>query len=78
MYEVGELSMMIVSRRSRPTWERSYNKNAIVSKRLHPIVKATSSKYQVYKESVSYLYIVPLMVVAALPEKPMVNDTMNV
>lgn len=23
MYDVGELSIMIVSRRSRPTWERS-------------------------------------------------------
>lgn len=26
MYEVGELSMMIVSFNSRPTWERSYSK----------------------------------------------------
>lgn len=26
MYDVGELSMIIVSRRLRPTWERSYNK----------------------------------------------------
>jgi hypothetical protein len=50
MYEVGELSMMMVSRRSRPTWDRS--------------CEGISSEYGYSAESFVYLDIVALVIVA--------------
>lgn len=63
MYEVGELSMMIVSRRSRPTCERSLCGLAGSSIRM---------------KNYTHLDIVSLMVVAAFPEQPVVHDVVDI
>ena len=65
MYEVGELSMMIVSFKSRPTCERSCTTSA--SHLLFATVNVDS-----------YLHIVALVVVTAFSEKPVVDDVMYV
>ena len=64
MYEVGELSMMIVSRRSRPTWERSCG---------------FSAKNEVVNDSwMPYLDIVPLMIITTVPKQSMMDNIMDV
>ena len=62
---MGELSIMMVSRRSRPTCERSLTK-----------VSRKSSQDQ--RPNNTNLDVVALMVVAALTKKPMMNDLVNV
>ena len=63
MYDVGELSMMMVSLRSRPIWERSYGESACK---------------QGCQVGGAYLDIVALMVVATLSEEAVMNDAVNV
>ena len=62
---MGELSIMMVSRRSRPTCERSLTK-----------VSRQSSQEQ--RPVDTNLDVVALMVVAALTEKPMMNNLVNI
>lgn len=62
---MGELSIMMVSRRSRPTCERSLTK-----------VSGQSSQEQ--RPVDTNLDVVALMVVAALAEKPMMNNLVNI
>ena len=62
---MGELSMMMVSRRSRPTCERSLTD-----------ISSRSSRDQ--RSMDTNLDIVALMVVAALTEQPMVNDLVDI
>ena len=57
--------MMIVSRRSRPTCERS-------------LMKVSSPSSENLKSIDANLDIVALMVVAALTEKPMVNNLVDI
>lgn len=63
MYDVGELSMMIVSLRSRPICERSCDRLALSKRRQH---------WQ------SYLDVVALVVVATFAEQPVVNNAVDV
>lgn len=65
MYEVGELSMMMVSLRSRPICERSCR----VLARYMQVAVGTSCPD---------LYVVALMVVATFAEKPVVNNAVDV
>lgn len=64
MYDVGELSMMMVSRMSRPIWERSY---ALVSYREFRYIKEKTD-----------LDVVPLVIVAAVPKQSVVDNIMDV
>lgn len=64
MYEVGELSMMMVSRRSRPTWERSW--------------KCQLGDMYGTSRTATYFHIVALMIVATFAEKPVVDYFVNV
>lgn len=64
MYEVGELSMMMVSRMSRPIWERSYT-----------LVSYSESR-QVQERT--DLDIVPLVIVATVPKQPVMDNIVNV
>lgn len=67
MYEVGELSMMIVSRRSRPIWDRSCRG-----------VRGSIVKTSTTSGNTTNLDVVALMVVTALSEQAMVDDLVNV
>jgi hypothetical protein len=64
IYDVGELSMMIVSFRSRPTWDRSYNKRERWS--LQACAAGT------------YLDVVSLVIITAFSEQTVMNNSMNV
>lgn len=61
MYEVGELSIIIVSLRSRPTWDRSCNVSAIAQ-----CLTCNSLN--------TYLDVVTLVVVATLAEQAVMDD----
>ena len=65
MYDVGELSIMIVSFKSRPICERSWNQ---VSVR----VVATSSAIT------TYLYVIALVVITTFSEKSVVYNTVDI
>lgn len=69
MYEVGELSMMIVSRRSRPTCDRSL---VAVSSHIH----LSSGKRK--KEEKTDLDIISLVVITAVSEQAVVDNIVNV
>lgn len=63
MYDVGELSMIMVSRRSRPTWDKSYC--SLVTRTIEALRP-------------THLDIVPLVVVAAFPEQAMVHNVVYI
>lgn len=64
MYDVGELSMMMVSRRSRPICDRSWG----MVRFMIDILEYTST----------YLHVVTLVIVTTLTEKPVMYDTVDV
>ena len=67
IYEVGELSIIIVSLRSRPTWERSQPQN-----QYHQFSDTAAFR------GVTNLDIIPLVVITAFPKQPMVYHFMYV
>jgi len=66
MYDVGELSMMMVSFKSRPTCDRSCR------------VTVSHKLLQSLNHEELYLYVVSLVVVTTLAEESMVHDSVNV
>ena len=64
MYEVGELSMMMVSRRSRPTWERSFSR--------------VSGVHLMNLWARTDLYVIALMIVTAFAEEAMMDYFVDV
>lgn len=63
MYDVGELSMMMVSLRSRPICDKSYNYQKCARANIR---------------SVAYLDIISLVVVATFTEKSVVHNTVDI
>lgn len=66
MYEVGELSIMIVSFKSRPTWERSYQ------------IISTANERGLWRKMLTNLDVVALVVVATFPKQAMMHDVVNI
>lgn len=64
MYEVGELSIIMVSFKSRPICERSYT----------PV----SVQAVAVSRDITYLHVIALVVVTAFTEKSVVYDTVDI
>ena len=65
MYDVGELSIMIVSFKSRPICERSWNQVSVRA-------VGTSSVMT------TYLYVIALVVITTFSEKSVVYNTVDI
>ena len=65
MYDVGELSIMIVSFKSRPICERSCIQLSVRTVLTSPV-------------TTTYLHVVALVVITTFSEKPVSNDLMDI